>query len=168
MSGIDLKKFPGFTQKEDDYCLLACIQNILYYYDSQTNIDQYKLDRHFRKYVNPSTDHPYFKFFAKYLSTIKPNYQGVYDEYENIEDYIEKIKSSLDNQIPIMLSLKSIQNHAHIVIAYEYEGDILKLFDPNNRLKNNYITIKFEQVHSILKGIGNFDAFSIISIKNQA
>lgn len=167
MSGIDLMKFPSFTQKKDHFCLLACIQNILYYLDSENNISQFDLDKHFRKYINPETDHPYFKFFAKYIGKINPNYQGVYDEFDKIQNFIEKIKISLDDQIPIMFSLKSqVENRAHIVIACDYEGDLLKYFDPNDKLIDNFITIKFEQVRTFLRGSAKFDTLSVI-LRNQ-
>lgn len=168
MPSIDLMKFLGFTQQRDDFCILACIQNILYYYDSEININQIELDKHFRKYINPKTDHPYFKFFAKYIGIINPKYQGVYDEFDNIQNFIEKIKASLDDQIPIMLSLKSqIENRAHIVVACEYEGNLLKYFDPYDKLKSNFITIKFEQVKIILRGSTKFDTLSVILTGNQ-
>ena len=168
MPSIDLKKFPGFTQQRHDFCLLACIQNILYYHDSEININQFELDKHFRKYINPKTDHPYFKFFAKYIGKIKPQYQGAYDEFDKFQDFIEKIKMCLDDKIPIMFSLKSqVVNGAHIVIACDYEGDLLKYFDPNDELTDTFITIKFEQVRTILKGSTKFDTLSVILTRNQ-
>lgn len=168
MPGIDLIKFPSFTQQRDDFCLLACIQNIFYYYNSENNINQFELYNHFHKYINFETDHPYFKFFARYIEKIEPNYQGIYDEFDNIQHFIEKIKMSLDNQIPIIFSLKSGEvNRAHIVIAYEYEGNLLKYFDPNHNLKNNFVTIEFERVKTILRGTTKFDTLSIIFTENQ-
>ena len=167
MPGIDLKRFPGITQKRGDFCLLACIENCINYFDRNVDADQFKLDAHFRKYINPTIDHPYFKYFAKYVNKFNDKYEGFRNTFTNIKDFITAIKRSLDNEIPIIFSLKSnVEGYAHIVIAYAYEEDLLRYFDPNNTLTNNYLTYKIEEIQQILKGNNNPDTLSIIPVED--
>lgn len=167
MQGINLSEFQGFTQKRSDFCLFACIQNILFYFKDKNKYNQFQLAQLFRKYINPNTDHPYFKYFAKYFKEVIPKFRGKYSTYKNSKKYLKKIKMMLDKDIPVMISLKSHSGLAHIIVVCRYYRNSLLYFDPDSSLPNNFIIKTCTEILKLLKGSEEYDLFIILQKKKR-
>ena len=152
MKGLDLSRFNCIHQTRWDFCLLACIENMIKYIDPTFNYDQNEIDKKFRAIINPKSDHPYFYHFALNLEKVFPKYQGIYNSHLKVDSFLDYIKQNLDKDLPVMISLKTNSDLAHIVIVCNYDANSISYYDPNPNLKNSFVEVTLSSINSMLRG----------------
>lgn len=125
-----MSSFPAIKQVCDDWCVIACIENVLKYY-GESSYDQLDLYRKFPL----SLGNPYFQKISEHFS----NEINIFDcQRENIQDIlklIDYIKSQISHNIPVILSTRSGQN-AHAIIITGFDNDSLEYFNPAKNISN--------------------------------
>lgn len=143
MIQIDIKKLPKIKQICDNWCVLACIENILKFYGEES-YDQLDLYREFPL----SLGHPYFQKICEKFGIIFTYFTCCRENLEKFEDYVHYLEEKIKENMPIIISTKS-GTAAHALIPIETDNKIFKFFNPAKN-ESDYFRIPYNQIPNLL------------------
>ncbi len=98
MVQINMSLFPATKQICDDWCVLACIENVLKY-NSENSYDQLDLYRIFP----PSLGDPFFQKICDRFNTKINSLECQHENIQDINNMINFIQNQIKQNVPIIL-----------------------------------------------------------------
>jgi len=143
MVQIDIRSFPAIKQICDDWCVLACIENVLKC-NGENSYDQLDLYRLFP----PSLGDPYFQKISDYFSKEINNFECRRENIQDINNLINFIQNKISQNIHVILSTQSGQK-AHAIIIIGFDDNSLKYFNPAKNTEN-FLRIQYSNLIMLL------------------
>lgn len=143
MFRIDKAKFPVIKQICDEWCVLACIENILKFY-GEYSYDQLDLYREFPLNLG----HPYFEKICEKFGVKIQNFMCNRENIQDIDDYIRFLEEKIKNNTPVIISTES-GSAAHALIPIGFGSNNFLFFNPAKK-EPNFFRIQYNQLPNLL------------------
>ncbi len=144
MPQIDINRFPIIKQICDDWCVLACIENVLKF-NGEKSYDQLDLYRKFPLNLG----HPYFQKISERFNVEIDNFECHRENIQDIHELINFIQKKIIKNTPVILSTQSGQN-AHAIVIVGFDDNSLKYFNPAKNTQN-FFRIQYNNLIDLLE-----------------